>query len=140
MTRAVSKELAYEQPMTARQPASMEAAGAALAMARVSSWMRSAGTSQIFSAQEGVYCLTSAANSSKPVVFCSTNSWSYRSSSMSTFAMPSKSAMSVPGVMGTQSSAKMPLLLRRGSTMTTRVPDSAAEARLCTDEGRMPSP
>ena len=53
MTRAVSKELAYEQPMTARQLASMDAAGAALAMARASSWMRSAGTSQIFSAQAG---------------------------------------------------------------------------------------
>ncbi len=59
---------------------------------------------------------------------------------MSTFAIAISSARSVPGLMGTQSLAKMPELLRRGSTMTTRVPASAASARLCTDEGRMPSP
>ena len=59
---------------------------------------------------------------------------------MSTFAIAMSSARSVPGLMGTQSLAKMPELLRRGSTMTMRVPFSAASARLCTDEGRMPSP
>ena len=49
-------------------------------------------------------------------------------------------ARSVPGLMGTQSLEKMPELLRRGSTLTMRVPASLADARLCTDEGRMPSP
>ena len=40
--------------MTARQPASMEAAGAAFAMARANSRMRSAGTSVILAAHSGV--------------------------------------------------------------------------------------
>ena len=66
MARAVSNELLYEQPMTARQPDSTEAAGAAFAMARASSSMVAAGMSVIFSAQAGVYSLACAANSSKP--------------------------------------------------------------------------
>ena len=102
--------------------------------------MVSAGTSQTPSAHSGVYSATWAANSGKPVQDCSTNSWSYKSRVTSTFAMPSRSAMSQPGLMGTQSVAKMPVLFRRGSTMTTRAPASAAPARLFTDEGRMPSP
>lgn len=76
MARAVSNEFLYEQPMTERQPDSMEAAGAAFAMERASSWMVSAGTSVIFSAHSGVYSLACSANSSKPYVFCSTKSWS----------------------------------------------------------------
>ena len=43
---------------------------------------------------------------------------------MSTLAIAMSSARSVPGLMGTQSLALE--LLRRGSTMTTRVPCSAA--------------
>ncbi len=59
---------------------------------------------------------------------------------MSTLQMPMSSARSVPGLTGTQSVAKMPALLRRGSTMTTRVPASAASAKLMAWDGRMPSP
>ena len=59
---------------------------------------------------------------------------------MSTLQSARMNARSVPGLMGTQSLEKMPELLRRGSTLTMRVPASLADARLCTDEGRMPSP
>ena len=118
----------------------MAQAGAAAARASASSTMVSAGTSQMPSAHAGVYSATWAANSGKPTVNCSMNSWSYKSFVTSTLAMPSRRAMSVPGLMGTQSVAKMPVLFKRGSTMTTRAPLSAAPARLFTDEGRMPSP
>ena len=67
--------------------------------------MVSAGMPVMPAAHSGVYSATRAAQSSKPTVQLATYSASYLFWEMSTFAMARMSARSVPGLMGTHSSA-----------------------------------
>ena len=137
--RAVSPEFSYEQPNAPRQLGSMDAAGAASANSTARRSMVTAGTPVTLSAHSGVYCGRTAAHSSKPVALAATNSWSYRPRLTSTLDMASTSARSVPGLMGTHSSANAMELLQRGSTSTICAPLSCAFCSAWTELGRMAS-
>ncbi len=139
MARAVSPEFAYEQPKAPRQLGSMDAAGAASANSTARRAMVAAGMPVTFSAHSGAYSGSTAAHSSKPAPFSATYSLSYSPRVTSTLDMASTSARSVPGLMGTHSSANVMELLQRGSTSTMCAPLSCARCSSRTELGRMAS-
>ena len=139
MARAVSPEFAYEQPNAPRQLGSMDAAGAASANSTAKRAMVVAGMPVIFSAHSGVQSASDAAQSSKPTALSATYCLSYRPRVTNTFDMASRKAKSVPGLMGTHSSANAMELLQRGSTSTICAPFSWARCSSATELGRMAS-
>ena len=96
--------------------------------------MVSAGMSHFVTAHSGVYCITEAANSSKPTVFFATKSASYRFSLTMTCASASRKARSPPGRMGSHSRALAAVLVKRGSQTTTVAPLEIARIRSCVSE------
>ena len=84
--------------------------------------MSSTGTSQISAAISGVMVRQRSAYSLKPYVHFSTNSWSYRSSSMMTVFRAMASAASVPGRIWKWISAWRASQFARGSTTMTFMP------------------
>ena len=117
----------------------MQAAGAHSANFTATRSMSAAFRPVMPAAHSGVYCPRVAAHSSKPVACSDTNFSSYRPRSTSTWLMASTSARSVPGLMGSHSSAKAMELFRRGSTSTMYAPFSCAFSRACSWLGRMAS-